>query len=62
MGINICYIVILLMIIDFISLLIIARRPYTKKRVMLEDLCMNIMKILFMVLLPLSLLIYIVTV
>ena len=62
MGINICYLVILLMIIDFISLLIIARRPYTKKRVMLEDLCMNIMKILFMVLLPLSILIYIVTV
>lgn len=62
MGINICYLVVLLMIIDFISLLIIARRPYTKKRVMLEDLCMNIMKILFMVLLPLSLLIYIVTV
>lgn len=62
MGINICYIVILLMIIDFISLLIITRRPYTKKRVMLEDLCMNIMKILFMVLLPLSILIYIVTV
>ena len=62
MGINICYIVILLMVIDFISLLIITRRPYTKKRVMLEDLCMNIMKILFMVLLPLSILIYIVTV
>lgn len=62
MGINICYLVVLLMVIDFISLLIIARRPYTKKRVMLEDLCMNIMKILFMVLLPLSLLIYIVTV
>ena len=62
MGINICYIVILLMVIDFISLLIIVRRPYTKKRVMLEDLCMNIMKILFMVLLPLSILIYIVTV
>ena len=62
MGINICYLVMLLMIIDFISLLIIARRPYTKKRVMLEDLCMNIMKILFMVLLPLSILIYIVTV
>ena len=62
MGINICYIVILLMIIDFISLLIITRRPYTKKRVMLEDLCMNIMKILFMVLLPLSILIYIVTI
>ncbi len=62
MGINICYLVLLLMVIDFISLLIIARRPYTKKRVMLEDLCMNIMKILFMVLLPLSLLIYIVTV
>ena len=62
MGINICYLVILLMVIDFISLLIIARRPYTKKRVMLEDLCMNIMKILFMVLLPLSILIYIVTV
>lgn len=62
MGINICYLVILLMVIDFISLLIIVRRPYTKKRVMLEDLCMNIMKILFMVLLPLSILIYIVTV
>lgn len=62
MGINICYLVILLMIIDFISLLIIMRRPYTKKRIMLEDLCMNIMKILFMVLLPLSILIYIVTV
>ena len=62
MGINICYLVILLMVIDFISLLIITRRPYTKKRVMLEDLCMNIMKILFMVLLPLSILIYIVTV
>ena len=62
MGINICYIVILLMIIDFVSLLIITRRPYTKKRVMLEDLCMNIMKILFMVLLPLSILIYIVTI
>lgn len=62
MGINICYLVLLLMVIDFISLLIITRRPYTKKRVMLEDLCMNIMKILFMVLLPLSILIYIVTV
>ena len=62
MGINICYLVTLLMVIDFISLLIITRRPYTKKRVMLEDLCMNIMKILFMVLLPLSILIYIVTV
>lgn len=62
MGINICYIVILLMVIDFISLLIIMGRPYTKKRIMLEDLCMNIMKILFMVLLPLSILIYIVTV
>lgn len=62
MGINICYLVLLLMVIDFISLLIIVRRPYTKKRVMLEDLCMNIMKILFMVLLPLSILIYIVTV
>lgn len=62
MGINICYLVILLMVIDFISLLIIMRRPYTKKRIMLEDLCMNIMKILFMVLLPLSILIYIVTV
>ena len=62
MGINICYLVLLLMVIDFISLLIITRRPYTKKRVMLEDLCMNIMKILFMVLLPLSILIYIITV
>ena len=62
MGINICYLVLLLMVIDFISLLIIVRRPYTKKRVMLEDLCMNIMKILFMVLLPLSILIYIITV
>lgn len=62
MGINICYFVLLLMIIDFISLLIIMGRPYTKKRIMLEDLCMNIMKILFMVLLPLSILIYIVTV
>lgn len=62
MGINICYLVLLLMVIDFISLLIIMGRPYTKKRIMLEDLCMNIMKILFMVLLPLSLLIYIVTV
>ena len=62
MGINICYLVLLLMVIDFISLLIIVRRPYTKKRVMLEDLCMNIMKILFMVLLPLSILIYIVTI
>lgn len=62
MGINICYFVVLLMVIDFISLLIIARRPYTKKRVMLEDLCMNIMNILFMILLPLSILIYIVTV
>lgn len=62
MGINICYFVLLLMVIDFISLLIIMGRPYTKKRIMLEDLCMNIMKILFMVLLPLSILIYIVTV
>lgn len=62
MGINICYFVLLLMIIDFISLLIIMGRPYTKKRIMLENLCMNIMKILFMVLLPLSILIYIVTV
>lgn len=62
MGINICYFVLLLMVIDFISLLIIMGRPYTKKRIMLENLCMNIMKILFMVLLPLSLLIYIVTV
>lgn len=62
MGINICYLVLLLMVIDFISLLIIMGRPYTKKRIMLEDLCMNIMKILFMVLLPLSILIYIVTV
>ena len=62
MGINICYFVLLLMIIDFISLLVIMGRPYTKKRIMLENLCMNIMKILFMVLLPLSILIYIVTV
>ena len=62
MGINICYFVLLLMVIDFISLLIIMGRPYTKKRIILEDLCMNIMKILFMVLLPLSILIYIVTV
>lgn len=62
MGINICYLVLLLMVIDFISLLIIMGRPYTKKRIMLEGLCMNIMKILFMVLLPLSILIYIVTV
>lgn len=62
MGINICYFVLLLMVIDFISLLIIMGRPYTKKRIMLENLCMNIMKILFMVLLPLSILIYIVTV
>lgn len=62
MGINICYFVLLLMIIDFISLLIIMGRPYTKKRIMLENLCMNVMKILFMVLLPLSILIYIVTV
>lgn len=62
MGINICYFVLLLMVIDFISLLIIMGRPYTKKRIMLENLCTNIMKILFMVLLPLSILIYIVTV